>query len=336
MEQEGTGMQGLRGLAVALATPFTADGAVDLPAFRRLVRHVAGGGADVLVALGSTGEAATLDEAERDLLIETCLEEAGGCTVLAGTGSNATAVAARWTARAGALGAHGALVVTPYYNKPTVDGLVAHYRAIADAAPGLPLVAYNVPGRTGLNLSPAALLRLWENEQVVAVKESSGNLAQIGAIAAELPPGKVLLAGDDNLALPSIALGASGVVSVLGNLLPAAMKVLVEHALAGQLVEARAAHRALLPLMDALFVESNPIPLKAGLTLLGLSGDAVRLPLVRAKLATRQGLLAALDTAGATGPEGSLVAAALDPANADASPSEEPARRPGARARAGR
>ncbi|MHC5210258.1 MAG: 4-hydroxy-tetrahydrodipicolinate synthase [Planctomycetota bacterium] len=324
MDWEGMGP---RGLAVALATPFTEQGAVDLDSFRRLVRHVVAGGADVLVPLGSTGEAATLDEAERDLLIETCLAEADGRMVLAGTGSNATAVAARWTARAQVLGAHGALVVTPYYNKPTVDGLVAHYRAVAEAAPGLPLVAYNVPGRTGLNLTPAALARLWENEQVVAVKESSGDLAQIGAIARELPAGKVLLSGDDNLALASIALGASGVVSVTGNLLPGTMKTLVDHALAGRAGEARGVHQGLLPLMDALFTESNPIPLKAGLALLGLGGDGVRLPLVRAKVATRQRLLAALEQAGVSGSEGTLVDRALAPgASTGAATSGSPAR----------
>jgi 4-hydroxy-tetrahydrodipicolinate synthase len=326
MEREGMRP---RGLLVALATPFTETGAVDIEAFRRLVRHVAQGGADGLVPLGSTGEAATLDEAERDLLIETCLAEAGDRPVLAGTGSNATTVAARWTARAQALGAHGALVVTPYYNKPTVDGLVAHYRAVADAAPGLPLVAYNVPGRTGLNLTPAALARLWENEQVVAVKESSGDVSQIGAIARELPPGKVLLSGDDDLALPSIALGAGGLVSVAGNLLPGAMRALVYDALAGRVEAARVAHHRLLPLIEALFVESNPIPLKAGLLLLGLGGDGVRLPLVRASVATRQRLLAALEAAGAEG--AGRVPAAL----ATAVDAARPAREGASPARAG-
>lgn len=287
-----------QGLFVALATPFDEQGEVDLPAFRRLVRHVVTGGADVLVVLGSTGEAATLEEPERDALITACLAEAGGRAVLAGTGHNATAQAARWTARAQALGAHGALVVTPYYNKPTVDGLLAHYRAVSAAAPGLPLVAYNVPGRTGLNLTPAALARLWELPDLVAVKESSGNLVQIGAIAQALPPGKTLLAGDDNLALPSIALGARGLVSVAGNVAPAACKMLVEDARAGRLDEARAAQRRLLPLMDALFLESNPIPLKAALALLGIGTDVVRLPLVRAQHGTRQALLAAFESAG--------------------------------------
>ena len=284
----------LSGLAVALATPFTADGSVDLPAFRALVRRCAGGGVDVLIPLGSTGEAATLDEAERDALLAACLEEAGGRPVIAGTGSNSTRQAAAWTRRAQALGAQGALVVTPYYNKPTLQGLVAHYGAVAEAAPGLPLVLYNVPGRTGLNVTPAMLAKLWENPAVVAVKESSGNLAQIGEIARRLPPGKTLLAGDDGLALASLAVGAQGLVSVLGNLLPQETKALVASALAGDFASARAHHQRLLPVMDALFLESNPIPLKAAMAAEGLLADALRLPLVPAGAATRDQLAAAL------------------------------------------
>ena len=283
----------LNGLAVALATPFTADDTVDLPAFRRLVRHCVQGGVDTLVVLGSTGEAATLLEAERDALIAATLEEAAGRNVIAGTGSNATRQTAAWTARAQALGVHGALVVTPYYNKPTVEGLVAHYGAVAQAAPGLPLIAYNVPGRTGLNLTPAALTRLWENPAVVAVKESSGNLAQIGEIARTLPAGKTLLSGDDGLALASLAVGATGLVSVLGNALPKATKRLVDLGLARS-PEAAALNARLLPLMDALFLESNPIPLKALLQELGLCGDTMRLPLVAASAATREKLRIAL------------------------------------------
>ena len=285
------------GLCVALVTPFTPRGEVDLPAFRRVVRHVVEGGADVLVPLGSTGEAATLEEAERDTLVLACLEEARGRPVLVGTGHNATARAAAWTRRAQQLGATGALVVTPFYNKPTPAGLVAHFRACADAAPGLPLVAYNVPGRTGQNVTPAVLARLWQNEAVVAVKESSGNLAQVGEIAAALPAGKRLLSGDDNLALATIALGGAGLVSVLGNVLPRETKALVDAALAGRMAEARAWHRRLLPLMGALFIESNPIPAKAALALLGICDDALRLPLTKADLATRQALTEALHQA---------------------------------------
>ena len=275
------------GLYVALATPFTSAGEVDFPAFRRLVRHVAGGGADGLVVLGSTGEAATILDDERAALIDATLEAAGGARVVVGTGSNATRQAAAWTRSAQAQGALGALVVTPYYNKPTPGGLVAHYEAVAEAAPGLPLIVYNVPGRTGLNVLPSTLARLWGNSQVEAVKESSGNLAQIAEIARTLPPGKSLLSGDDNLALPSIAVGASGLVSVLGNALPAETAELVRLALAGRREEAMALHYRLLPLMDALFLESNPIPLKAALERLDLCGPTVRLPLVAASPATR-------------------------------------------------
>ena len=284
----------LSGLSVALATPFTPAGEVDLPAFRRLVRHVVAGGVDTLIPLGSTGEAATLLEAERDALVEACLEESGGRPVVVGTGHNATRQAAIWTRRAQGLGAAGALVVTPYYNKPTPSGLVAHYAAVAEAAPGLPLVVYNVPGRTGLNVTPAALARLWENPQVVAVKESSGNLAQIGEIVHMLPPGKQLLSGDDNLALAAIAVGAVGLVSVLANLLPGETAAMVAAARQGNRAEALRLHQQLLPLMDALFLESNPIPLKAGLKLLGLGEDLVRLPLVPADAHTRKRLAEAL------------------------------------------
>ncbi|MFZ1612587.1 MAG: 4-hydroxy-tetrahydrodipicolinate synthase [Holophaga sp.] len=282
------------GLLVALATPFTTDNEVDLPAFRRLVRHVAAGGADGLVVLGSTGEAATILEAERDALIVACLEEAGRAKVVVGTGSNATHQAATWTKRAQELGAAGALVVTPYYNKPTPAGLVAHYAACAEAAPGLPLIVYNVPGRTGQNLAPSTLTQLWENPHVVAVKESSGNLGQIGEIARTLPTGKALLAGDDNLALASLSVGACGLVSVLGNGWPRETKRLVDLALAGQRTEAAALNARLLPLMDALFLESNPIPLKAALQQLGICGDGLRLPLVPASEAIRRRLAEAM------------------------------------------
>jgi 4-hydroxy-tetrahydrodipicolinate synthase len=281
------------GLGVALATPFSPDGALDLPAFRRLVRHVAAH-ADVLVVLGTTGEAPTVIEAERDALISAALEEAGNRKVVVGTGHNSTAIAVAMTKRAQALGVHGALVVTPYYNKPTPKGLAAHYAALADAAPGLPLIAYNVPGRTALNVLPAGLALLWENPQVVAVKESSGNLAQIAEIARTLPPGKQLLSGDDGFALASIAVGAVGLTSVLGNLLPKEIKALVDAARQGRMDEARAIHQRLLPLMDALFLESSPIPLKSGLRLMGLAGDTLRLPLCAAEPSTVQRIAAAL------------------------------------------
>jgi len=277
----------LSGLAVALATPFTSSGELDLPAFRKLVRHVVGGGVDTLIPLGTTGEASTLLDAERDAVITACLEESKGRPVVVGTGSNATCQAAAMTKRAQELGAAGALVVTPYYNKPTPDGLVAHYAAIAEAAPGLPLIAYNVPGRTGLNVTPAVLLRLWENPQVVAVKESSGNLAQIAEVARTLPAGKSLLSGDDNLALAAIAVGATGLISVLGNVLPRETAMMIAAARRGNTLEALRLYQQLLPLMDALFLESNPTPLKAALKMIGIGEDILRLPMVSATAATR-------------------------------------------------
>ncbi|NTW85260.1 MAG: 4-hydroxy-tetrahydrodipicolinate synthase [Holophagaceae bacterium] len=284
----------LTGLAVALATPFTPSGEVDFPAFHRLVRHVVAGGVDTLIPLGTTGEAPTLVESERDAIIMATLEACGGRPVVVGTGSNATHKAVAMTRRAQELGAAGALVVTPYYNKPSADGLVAHFAAIAAAAPGLPLIAYNVPGRTGQNITPAVLDRLWENPQVVAVKECSGNLAQVAEIARTLPAGKTLLAGDDILAVAAIAVGASGLISVLGNVLPRETAAMVAAALRGDRAEAVRLNQRLLPLIDALFLESNPSPVKALLAHLGFGGDGLRLPLTPASAATRARLTEAL------------------------------------------
>jgi 4-hydroxy-tetrahydrodipicolinate synthase len=283
-----------QGLGVALATPFTSSGAVDLPAFKRLVKHVVHGGVDFLVVLGSTGEAATLNDSERDALIVACRDIANGKPVVVGAGSSSTAQAANWCARAKYLGAQGALVVTPPYNKPTASGLVAHYQAVADAAPGLPIILYNIPGRTGQNLAPATLARLWDSPQIMAIKESSGNLGQIVEEISTLPPDKLLLAGDDNLALPTIAAGGKGLISVLGNLLPRETKALVDAALAGNFEEAQAHQTRLLPLINALFIESNPIPLKAGLKLLGMGGDMLRLPLTPPEASTCERIAEAL------------------------------------------
>lgn len=283
-----------RGLGVALATPFSDDQHTpDLPAFRALVRHVVAGGADYLVVLGSTGEAATVETEEREALLRAALEESQGLPVVAGVGHNSTAQTVRLARQAAATGAHGLLVVTPYYNKPQPEGVLAHFRAVAGAA-ALPIIAYNVPGRTGQNMSCRLLEQLWELPQVVAVKESSGDLAQIGEMCRCLPAGKLLIAGDDALALPSVALGACGVISVAGNAIPAQMADMLGLALAGQLAQAQAQHRRLLPLIDALFSETNPVPLKAALHLLGLCGPTVRLPLLPACPATTERLRGAM------------------------------------------
>jgi len=305
----------LRGLGVAVATPFDGEGNVDYAAFGGLLEFLASdagpiaagpaasaaeyrererGGCEFLVVLGSTGEAATVEPEERRAIIAYAVEHSYGKPVIIGTGSNSTAACVRLTEEAVELGADGVLVVTPYYNKPTPDGLVAHYSAVAKAAGGRPVIVYNVPGRTGLNLAPSTLARLWKIPGIAAVKESSGNLAQIGEIARTLPEGKVLLSGDDALALPAIAVGASGLISVVGNVAPRRTAAMLEAALGGRRNEAVAIHQSLLPLMDALFLESNPIPVKAALALAGLTGPYLRLPLVTASAATKTALAAAM------------------------------------------
>jgi len=286
------------GLSVALATPFKPDYTLDIPAYRRLVRHCVAGGVDVLMTLPTTGEAPVITDAERDELIIATQEEAQGRKVVVGSGCNETRQAVLYAKRAQELGADGVLIVTPYYNKPTPKGLIVHYQKVAEAVPGMPIIAYNVPGRTGLNITPALMAQLWENPQLVALKESTGNLAQIGELARTLPAGKELLIGDDFAALPSIALGFVGLVSVAANLAPAPIKALVDAALRGDIATARKLHFQLLPLMDACFLESNPIPVKAGLSILGIAGDTLRLPLLPAEESTRVKLKEALKLAG--------------------------------------
>jgi 4-hydroxy-tetrahydrodipicolinate synthase len=286
-----------KGLGVALATPFHADGSLDTGALAKLVAHVVEGGADFLVALGSTGEAAMLDEAERDQVITTVRERAPRTPLLVGTGASSTAQASAWTRRARQLGAQGALVVVPPYVKPSPAGMIAHFEAVADAAPELAIVLYNVPSRAGVNMPPATVMSLWQLPNVVAIKESAGDLQQVGRLCAELPPGKVVLAGDDALALPTIALGGQGLVSVAGNAVPAAMRELIAAARSGNSQVARKLHNKLLPLFDAMFVEPNPVPVKAALSVLGIAEPTVRLPLLPASAATRERLAAALRTA---------------------------------------
>ena len=284
----------LSGLFVALPTPFTGDQVVDFSAFRRLARRALAGGASGLVALGPTGEASSLEEVERDVILQTALEEADGRPVLAGTGSCSTRQTIAWTRRAQQLGARAALVVTPFYNLPTQGGLVAHYQAIAQAVPGFPLLIHNVPARTGVNLESVTLRSLWRIPEVAGVLESSGNLEQIERMIQALPRGKVLLAGDDELAATSIALGARGLVGSLGSAFPEWAADLVGAALAGRSEEAARLQDQLRPLIQALLFETDPIPLKALLKRLGLCGDQVRLPLLAASPGTRAVLSDAL------------------------------------------
>lgn len=268
----------LAGAGVALVTPFQDDGSLDEPALRALVRRQVAAGIDVLVPCGTTGESATLSPAEQERVIAVTLEEAGGRPVLAGAGSNDTRVAVEKTRRACALGAHGILSVGPYYNKPTPDGYLRHFGAVADAS-SVPVVVYNVPGRTGSNIDARTLLRLAEHPNLAAVKEASGNLGQIMELLRDRPANFLVLSGDDALTLPIMACGGEGVISVCANQVPREMRELTAACARGDWTEARRIHYRLLSLMNLNFLESNPVPVKASLAMLGLCGETFRSPL---------------------------------------------------------
>ena len=279
----------LRGCATALVTPFTTDGAVDEARIRALVERQIAGGVKLLVPCGTTGESATLSSDEQQRVIAITIAAAKGkARVIAGVGNNNTAVTIERAEAARAAGADAALVVGPYYNKPTQAGFLAHYRAIAAAVPGFPVVVYNVPGRTGANIAAVTTLALArEVDNVVAVKEASGDLSQIMAILKGRPDGFKVLSGDDALTLAVIALGGDGLVSVASNEVPELMSRMTDLALAGDWTAARALHYQLLPLMEGNFIESNPGPVKAAMALMGLLEERFRLPLVPVQESTR-------------------------------------------------
>ena len=279
----------LRGCATALVTPFTASGAVDEERMSALVDYQIENGVRLLVPCGTTGESATMTEEEDERVIKLTIEKARGrARVIAGTGSNATAAARQYSQRAATLGADAVLVVAPFYNKPTQEGLYAHFRAVAEAVSGLPVVIYNVPGRTSSNISAQTTLRLARDcENIVAVKEASGNLTQIMEILRERPEGFHVLSGDDAITLPMIALGGEGLISVASNEAPELMSRMVDLALAGKWNEARELHYKLLPLMEANFIESSPGPVKAAMAMMGLLEENFRLPLVPVQEKTR-------------------------------------------------
>ena len=279
----------LRGAATALVTPFKANGEIDEDRLRALIEYQITGGIRLLVPCGTTGESATMTEQEDQRVIRITVDTAKGrARVIAGTGSNATSSAIEWSLAARDLGVDAVLVVAPYYNKPTQEGLYVHFRAVAEAIPDLPVVIYNVPGRTSSNISAATALKLArEVDNIAAVKEASGDLTQIMAILRGRPAGFRVLSGDDSITLPLIALGADGLISVASNEAPNLMSSMVEHALAGEWDEARALHYKLLPLMEANFIESSPGPVKTGLTLMGLIEENFRLPLVPVQETTR-------------------------------------------------
>jgi 4-hydroxy-tetrahydrodipicolinate synthase len=279
----------LRGCATALVTPFTGSGAVDEPRLRDLIEYQIAGGIRILVPCGTTGESVTMSDEENRLVIRTTVELARDrAKVIAGTGSNSTAVTIERSQIARDLGVDGVLTVAPYYNKPTQEGLYAHFRAIGEALSDLPVVIYNVPGRTSSNIAADTTLRLAHDvENIVAVKEASGNLSQIMEILRGRPAGFRVISGDDSLTLALIALGGEGLISVASNEAPGMMSRLNDLALAGQWDEARALHYRLLSLMEGNFIESSPGPVKAGLALMGLIEENLRLPLVPVQEKTR-------------------------------------------------
>jgi 4-hydroxy-tetrahydrodipicolinate synthase len=280
----------MRGCATALVTPFGAGGVVDVERMRALAVRQIEGGVRLLVPCGTTGESVTMSGAERESVIRATIETAKGrARVIAGTGSNNTAHAVEQSRAAADWGADAVLVVAPYYNKPTQEGLYQHFRAVAEAVPETPVVLYNVPGRTSSNINAETTLRLARDcANVVAVKEASGNLAQIMEILRGRPEGFLVLSGDDAMTFAMIALGADGLVSVASNEAPRLMSGLVDAALAGRWDEARAAHYRLLPLMDVNFIESSPGPVKAAMALMGLLEENLRLPLVPVTERTRE------------------------------------------------
>ena len=291
-------MTTFRGCGTALVTPMTRDGAVDLDALNRLVDWQIEQGIDFLVPCGSTGEAATLTQDERVQVVSAVVARARGrVPVVAGATSSSTQAVVEEVRLLGGLGVDGLMSATPPYNKPTQLGLERHFQTIADAAPK-PLIVYNVPGRTAVNLLARTTLQLARHPNIVAVKEASGDLNQVAHVLAERPEGFSVLSGDDGVALPIIALGGEGLISVVSNEVPRLMTDLVKAAREGDLTRARALHYQVLPLIDANFVETNPSPAKAALALMGRITNAVRLPLVTVAPTTEAALAGALELAG--------------------------------------
>ena len=268
------------GCGTALVTPFARDFTVDEETLRRLIRRQIEGGIDFLVPCGTTGESPTLNRTEHLRVVEITVEEAGGkVPVLGGAGGYNTAEVIELAEELAQIGVDGILSVTPYYNKPTQEGLYQHYHAIASNI-SLPIIVYNVQGRTGVNVEPVTLARLASIDNIVGVKEASGNISQMATIMQLVPPDFLVLSGDDAITLPLIALGGRGLVSVVSNEIPTEMTQLVRLCLAGDFAAARALQRQFLPLMDVNFVESNPIPVKAAMGLMGLLDPVYRLPMV--------------------------------------------------------
>lgn len=286
------------GVGTALITPFTKSGALDEAAVRKLARRQVDAGIHFLVPCGTTGETPTLTAAERRRIVEICVEEARGrALVLAGAGGYDTREVAHTAVEMQKAGADGLLSVTPYYNRPTPEGLLAHYKMVADATP-LPIVLYNVPGRTGCNIDPATLVKLAQIPTVVGVKEASGNISQMAEICRAVPSDFLVLSGDDAVTLPLMAIGGRGIISVASNEVPAEMVQLVEAAERGDFAGARKWHDKLLAIMQVNFVESSPGPVKFAMAAMGLCEESYRLPMVPPRAASKEKVLAVLKELG--------------------------------------
>ncbi len=282
------------GAGTALITPFTRTGDLDEGAVRRLARRQVEAGIHFVAPCGTTGESPTLALSERLRIVEIVADEAGGkVPILAGAGGYDTREVIHAAHEMERAGANGLLSVTPYYNKPTQEGLYQHYRAIADATT-LPIIVYNVPGRTGVNVEVSTLLRLSAIPNIVGVKEASGNMSQMCEICRAVPPDFIVLSGDDALTLPLMAVGGRGVISVVSNELPAEMAAMVEAAERGDFAAARAIHARILPLVSVNFVETNPGPVKAVMAAMGLVEEAYRLPMVGPRPESREKILKAM------------------------------------------
>jgi len=283
------------GVGTALVTPFTKNGDLDESAVRRLGRRQIDGGVHFLAPCGTTGENPTLTDDERFRIVEILVDEAKGrVPILAGAGGYDTREVIHLAREMERRGAAGLLSVTPYYNKPTQEGLYQHFRAIAESTP-LPIVVYNVPGRTGVNVEVATLVRLAEIPNIVAVKEASGNVTQMCEVARAVPPDFIVLSGDDALTLPLMAVGGHGIISVASNEIPREMAQMVEAAERNDFAAARKIHARILPLMQINFVESNPIPVKAAMAAMGLLEERYRLPMVSPRPASKDKILAVLN-----------------------------------------
>ena len=289
------------GTGTALVTPFRGDGSLDEATLRSLIKRQIDAGIDFLVPCGTTGESPTLTHEEHRRVVEITVEVAKGkVPVLAGAGGYNTAEVIALGCELAGLGVDGILSVTPYYNKPTPEGLFQHYRAIAEAV-SLPIILYSVQGRTGVNIEPATVRRLAEIENIVGIKEASGNVSQMAAILNGVPDDFIVLSGDDAITLPVISLGGRGVISVVSNEIPAEMSQLTRRALQGDFPGARAMHRRYHPLMEINFVESNPIPVKAAMAEMGMLKPVWRLPLVAPKAENQARVRAVLESLGLVG-----------------------------------